>query len=278
MRLILKKAISTYVSAILLSASAVFSAHAGALYSGQITGRWSAAVVSGSTKEGSNPAIVEFSDNSATAFCNLSNCPNQLTASGSGARLLWGTFDDATPASSTVTFQGSSFSNVRTELRNALGQVTQASDIFQLGTLTYTNGTSYLDSLIFGSTLTLSGSLVGTDEVIIPFTIQLGIETTTNSGTAEQNADFLFFSNQLGTVSPVSFNVYEGQTASAIVWGRLVGDPVLLATGLTLSPGSAGSGFIASGAIPAAGVPAPSALVLMLTGLLVFSRSRKKTS
>jgi hypothetical protein len=277
MNLVLTKKIGAYFGVIALSMSTAFSAHSAALYSGQITGTWSTAVTSGNAKEGENPGIVYPTNNSTSAYCNLSNCPNKLTVpSGSGATLIWGDSDDATPPSSTVTFKGSSFSNVKTELRDAQGKITQASDIFQLGTLTYTNGTSGLDTLIFGSTLTLAGSLIGTTEKIDPFVIQLGIDTTLNSGTPEQNADFLFFANQLGTTAPVSFNVYEGQTATAIVWGRLVGDPILLATGLTLAPGSAGAGFIANGAITSANVPAPNAIALILVGFLALSFGRFK--
>ena len=42
----------------------------------------------------------------------------------------------------------------------------------QLGTITYTNGTSSLDTLIFGATLTFSldGIVLGSDEVIITTT------------------------------------------------------------------------------------------------------------
>jgi hypothetical protein len=277
MNLVLTKKIGAYFGVMVLSMGAAFSAHSAAFYSGQITGTWSTAVTSGTAKEGNNPAITYPTDNSSSAYCNLSDCPNNLTTpAGNGATLIWGDSDNATPPSSTVIFKGSSFSNVRTELRDAQGKITQASDIFQLGTLTYTNGTSGINTLIFGSTLTLNGSLIGTTEKIDPFVIQLGIDTTLNSGTPEQNADFLFFGNKLGTTAPVSFNVYEGQTATAIVWGRLVGDPVLLATGLTLAPGSTGAGFIANGAITSASVPAPNALALILVGFLALSFGRIK--
>jgi hypothetical protein len=159
MILLIKKKISVYFGAMAISMISAFSAHAAAIYSGQITGSWPGAVTSGNAKEGSDPSIIFPTNNSTSAYCNLSNCPNKLTTpAGNGATLIWGASDDATPPTSTVTFQGSSFSNVKTELRDAQGKITQASDIFQLGTLPYTNGTSGLNTLIFGSTLTLSGS------------------------------------------------------------------------------------------------------------------------
>ena len=114
-------------------------------YSGSIQGQWMNPVVSGSLIDGATGAIAFF-NNTATAACNLSPCPRVPATSpgGGGAMVAWG--DGRSPdRTSVVSFTGASFANVA------------PNTLFELGTLTYTNGTSDLNSLIFGGTLTLTG-------------------------------------------------------------------------------------------------------------------------
>jgi hypothetical protein len=257
-------------SAVLASAAA--PSFASPVYSGFVSGQWTAPVLAGSLLNPADLANPTFSDNTESALCNVSPCvfsPPNYVSDGSTS-LVWGHGDFAVP-NSKVTFVGESFSGV---LPNLI-EVGQAGTTFRLGTLTYTNGTSGLLTLIFGGTLTLTVTLENDDSIVVPFAINLNIRSTFNEGTPEQNADFLDFTTQLGTVAPVSFNVLEGETATAILWGQIVGDPFLFATGLTLDPASAGKGFVGNG-LPGAAVPAPLPVALFALGLLAVARVSRK--
>jgi hypothetical protein len=261
-----------------LLATAILStsqAFASPVYSGFVTGQWSAPILAGSLINPADLANPTSSDNTQTALCNLSPCafapPNYVNDESTS--LVWGGGDFAVP-SSRVTFVGESFSGV---LPNLI-EIGQAGTTFRLGTLTYTNGTSLLSTLIFGGRLTLTVTLENDESVVVPFAINLDIRTTNNTGTPDQNADFLDFTTQLGTVAPVSFNVLEGETATAIVWGQIVGDPFLFATGLTLDPNSVGKGFVGTG-LPDDPVPAPLPIALLVFGLLgMYGASRKSNA
>jgi hypothetical protein len=272
----MKKHLSRLACTAALLATALLTtsqALASPVYFGSVTGQWTAPVLAGSLLNPADLANPTFSDNTETALCNLSPCafspPNYVNDESTS--LVWGYGDFAVP-NSKVTFVGESFSGV---LPN-LVEIGQEGTTFRLGTLTYTNGTSGLLTLIFGGTLTLSVTLDNDESVVVPFSIDLNIRTTNNEGTEEQNADFLDFSTQLGTVAPVSFNVLEGETATAIVWGRIVGDPFLFATGLTLDPNSVGKGFVGTG-LPDDPVPAPLPIALLGLGLIAMVGASRKS-
>ena len=231
-------------------------------YSGSIQGQWMNPVLSGSLIDGATGAIT-FHDNTTTAACNLSPCPLAPVTTlpgGGGAVVAWGDGRSA-ERTSVVRFTGASFTNVAPDT------------LFELGTLAYTNGTSDLDSLIFGATLTLT-ALLTSMEAVDPYVVQLALVTTNNTGTTAQNADFIDFRNSLGTTQPVTFNVFEGATATAILSGKIIGDPMLFATQITIAPGSQGSGFIGSGVPLAVAVPEPSTWWLCLAGLALLKPLR----
>jgi len=102
---------------------------------------------------------------------------------------------------------------------------------FDFGKMSFFNGTSELNSLVFGVNLVLSfipnGGSLSVDTLTIPITIG----TTFNGGGAAANADFITFAGLTQ-----SFFVYEGVGGTAILNGSIVGDPQFLPEGLTIDP------------------------------------------
>ncbi|MDE2182823.1 MAG: choice-of-anchor K domain-containing protein [Alphaproteobacteria bacterium] len=220
------------------------AAHAGPTYTGVVSLTWSGPVLAGSIIDGATGKASPI-DNSATAACDLAGCPNGVGASFGPDTLAWG----ANPSSSTVTVNGHFFSNIPLDTP------------FDAAQITYYNGTSQLDSLIFGATLNLRFlppfNQSGPD-VADPLSIPIDIVTTANTGTPAQNADFI---GPFGTPKPLTFNVLEGMNAQAELYGEFVMDPHFQPT---LIVSTDANGFIGTGAV---GVPEPSALALMFAGL-----------
>ncbi len=191
------------------------------------------------------------SDNTATAVYSVKN------ASLNGGPLAMSELASGTSSSpppgvspaSTITFTGGSI------------PATHASVPFVIGGLSYTNGTSNSNSVLFGATLNLFASdgftvqPIGSETVLFNYTI--------NTGNAMQNADFVTFSGLAGQ----AFQVYEGATATGALNGLVVGDPQVVLTSLTLDPGQSAFALINNEA-PFAQAPEPSSLVLIGAGLL----------
>jgi hypothetical protein len=111
-----------------------------------------------------------------------------------------------------------------------------------LGTITFTNATNFNNTFIFGATLTLTiNSTIGGS--VDPSVSQLAFIATENGGVNQKvDADFVGFD-----VFPQTFNVIEGQTATAELFGKVVGDPFLSLTSIQLNPGQEDNGFIGHG-------------------------------
>jgi hypothetical protein len=201
-----------------------------ATYSGTVSGVFSNPVLSGDIIN--LDRSLSFNDNTTTAL---------FTGFGTNA-ITWG---DVSP--STLTFNGNSFASV------------QPGQTFELGTVTYRNGGSTGGTIIFGGTLTLTASTA--QGPIDPGVAHVGMLATQNgSGSAKADADFLTFD-----VFPVTFNVLEGKTATAELFGKIVGDPQLQITGIELAPGQEGNGFIGHGQPT---VPDTGSTIMLLGGVL----------
>jgi hypothetical protein len=240
--------LSTALGAIVFAASAVPStAIAASIYSGTVTGIFSAPVLSGNVinTDGSLLAV----DNTATAVYDASG----------PSTVVWG----ANAGSSSLIFSGATFTGVA------------PGDLFELGTLRYFNGTSAIDTLIFGTDFTLTVD-VGPGTIVDPVVSAISIVTTINTGiSAARDSDLVGFS----TLGDTTFNVFEGAEASAILYGRIIGDPMLSFDLISLGPNFDGSpdirGFIGSGI---GGAPEPGSIFLSVTGLglLAFVRRRSQ--
>jgi PEP-CTERM motif len=210
------------------------STQASPLYSGTITASFSNPVLAGNIIN--LAGVPEFLDNSATAVYSILNL-------GSVAEVISGDAGSTGAGRpSEIIFFGNSFSGVTP------GQE------FELGTMTFNNGTSNLSSSIFGATLTLT---VPEDPSVTPISTSFSLVTTRNGGFSPfLDADFLSFPSPLS----INFHVLEGAGATAIVLGKIVGDPQLQLTQLQLAPNQSGNGFLTA-------TPEPGTLLLLVSGL-----------
>src|ERR1700722_5160185 len=112
-------------------------------------------------------------------------------------------------------------------------------DPFEAGVITYLNGTSDLNSLIFGASLSLYDDVVspetylGTDTVIITTTSNLGADLA-------QDADYINICGNGSNICGRSIEAIEdsqgGTGVTAELQGQIVGDPMLQFTDAALAP------------------------------------------
>lgn len=229
----------TIVSALFgaaLCAAAV--THASPLYSGSTAGTFTTPILSGYQIE--TDGSVSFLDNSTTAV--TSGTGTDTFNSGGGD-------SPPPPNHTTLQFTGLDFTGKAPD------------EVFKLGTLTYTNGSSFTDSVAFGITLTIG--VVNFNVAIDPAAARLTLLATVNAGVDPfRDADFVSFD-----VLPLTFHVFEGETATADLFGYIHEDPHLVISGISLPPGQ--PGFL---------MPEPGTCAMMLVGLgsLGFVARRKR--
>ena len=233
-----KKSATVFAIALLVG---LLSVRGDAIYSGSISGIFSDPVLTGYSILLNGDHVQE--DNTTSAV---------YTGVGTNT-VTWG----APPPPSSLMFTGKSFSGV------APGQ------LFDLGTITFTNGNNFSDTFIFGATLTLTvNSTMGGS--VDPSVSHLAFIATENGGVNQNvDADFVGFD-----VFPQTFNVFEGNTATAELFGKIIGDPFLSVTSIQLNPGEEDNGFIGRGqpSVPDQG----STFLLLTLGSLGLVALRRK--
>jgi len=207
-----------------------------------------------------DPSVGEktFADYSAKA-------PATTFISPDGSTIQWGANTGAVPVGtpfSELTFSG-----------DFVPDADQSTPI-QLGTITYTNGTSNGPTLIFGATLTFSlgGVTLGSDKVTITTTTNQSSGLDLTEAQAQLDADYINICGSSSNICATAIQAYEntegigGVPFSAPVVAALNGtytiDPGLK---LTSAAYSSGDGVVADRR-PEGGVPEPSTWAMLLLG------------
>ena len=211
----------------------------------------------------SSPPV--YFDNSATAPLSLSivNSTDPTLAGtpalqATGSKLQWGSDASVDPSEqfSELIFFGAPIpANIHQP--------------FEAGVITYLNGTSNLNSLIFGASLSLYDNVVspqtylGTDTVIITTTSNLGVSLA-------QDADYINICGNGSNICGSSIEAYEdsegGTGVTAVLQGQIVGDPQLQFTDVTVSPDQLATGGLVGNEAAAGIIPEPSTWVMIILG------------
>ncbi len=232
----------------------------------QITGVFSDPLYAGYIDNTPAVGAKTYYDNSATA-------PASTTISG--GTLTWGTNPPTAVGTnySTLTFTG-----------NYVPFADQTSPL-QLGTITYTNGTSALNSIIFGATLTfyLGGAMLGSDQVIITTTSNQSSGTSLTQPEAQLDADYINICGNSSNICAQAIQAYENTEGTngtafsnpvvAALMGTYTVDPGITLTDVTYQ---SGDGVVTPR--PPEAVPEPSTWAMMGLGFagLAFAGYRSR--
>ncbi|MGA2421027.1 MAG: PEP-CTERM sorting domain-containing protein [Candidatus Acidiferrum sp.] len=227
----------------------------------EIVGVFSNPIVQGNVLNDPTVGTLTSFDNTGTALVGV----NSANAGCSGSNTLcWG----SDPGS------GLPLSQQYSELTFTGANVTGPNQT--LGTINFLNGTSALNSLIFGATLTFYDATtgmtnLGSDTVIISTTSNQYSGTGLTSSELATDADYINICGNNSNICGSSLEAYEdsegGIGVTATLTGSIVGDPHIELTGISAN-GQAANGGVVGNETPL-GVPEPSTLTMMSAGLLV---------
>ena len=212
---VMTKLVRTFALALLSTAMACGTAHA-SFFEGSIRASFENPVLQGAVYSPGGAVVRSFDNTSSARY--------SIYGDGGKATVNWGTNAGA-PGTSTLNFFGNQ--NVSTF----------GNEQFQFGTITYYNGTSTLESLIFGITLVLDFIPTGSSQSVETLRLQVGIGTTENTGDANANADYIripglrdgFFAFEgVGATANVNGSIVEPQaTATQFIGIQSADDPYL---------------------------------------------------
>lgn len=225
-----------------------------------------------------DPALgqITYLDNSGTAVSTINNSTDPTLAGSApplqstGSSLIWGT--NSPPGSDT-------FSELDFFGAQIPANVNQP---FLVGRITYLNGTSALNSLIFGATISFYDNFVtpsdylGSDSIIISTTNNLNVNIV-------QDADYINICGNNSNICNSSLEAFEdsegGTGVTADLYATIVGDPTLDLQSITLTPGQdpATSGVVGDLPPLGAAVPEPSSIfgTIAALGLGAFWKRRQ---
>jgi hypothetical protein len=221
----------------------------------------------------SDPALTGFVANDpnigdATFFDNSAVAPFFITYPNGGSSIQWG-WNPSPPQPANTIFSQLDF----------VGATIPADPTqqFQLGTISYLNGTSSLNTLIFGVTLSFyknsvdPANFMGSDQVIITTTSNHNLDLA-------QDADYLNICGNNSNICGSSLQAFEdtnpGVGALTVnLLGTIIGDPQVFLEAATLPPGQENVNGVIGSEAP---VPEPATLVMMSTGLVLFGLIRRR--
>ncbi len=249
----------------ILAASTLLGVASGA-DAGTIIGVFGGVVTQGSVINYPTIGQNYYLNNAGTAYSVINNSadpslggtpPIQLT----GSSLLWGDYPPGYGVSPEDSFSQLTFFGAPTPA--------DTSTAFQIGTITYLNGTSQLNSQIFAATLSFYDNSVSQANYL--GTDMLYINTTENYNVSiEQDADWINICGNYSSICDSRVEAYEdsegGTGVTVNLFGEFVGDPRLDLTSVQLAPGQSTTtnGFIGEG--PQMSVAEPAAWTMMLLG------------
>jgi len=223
----------------------------------QIVAEWSNVIVTGNVANDPATGNLTYMDNTGTAVYTIGNDV------GTNNSLTWGS-----PGASELIFFSTGVS-VPADQTN-----------FAVGSLFFFNGTSDLDTLIFGATLTFYDqsasdpsdltSLAAFNVIITTTSNQYGSVTDPTTDELNTDADYVNICGVQSGICQESLEAYEfGEGGSAgylnlELYGTVVGDPQLSLS----TPAIVGGSGIIGGEAPLAATPEPSGLALLSVALV----------
>jgi hypothetical protein len=232
---------------------------------GTIVGVFSNPVLIGNLLNNPTVGVTTYEDDTGTAvYCFYAGPCSGSTGGTSGSTLSWGVPPDGSTVPVNQSFSQLTFT----------GAVVPSipGGPYQVGTISYINGTSENGSEIFGATLSFylnstSGEFLGSDNVIISATVNQNSGLGLTLDQLQTDADYINICGPASDICGSSLEAFEDSEGGTGVAANLTGTiDGLVLNGISLVPGQDPNTSGSIGNLPALGsVPEPSAFILMVT-------------